>query len=180
MQNFEAYTQFHRLCEQRRSCREYQSTPLDRSTLLAVLDAGRLAPSAVNRQPVRYIVLDAATDPEARDIICQVYPRPWIATAPVYIVVVGLHNEAWHRGYDNKDHTDVDAAIATEHICLAAAAMGLGSCWVCNFDAAKLTELLNLPEGQEPIAIIPIGYPADTDAPRRGRKSLDETVQWGR
>ncbi len=153
---------------------------IDRSLLLAILDAARLSPSAVNRQPVRYIVLDAEADPEVRDIILKVYNRPWIATAPVYIVAVGMHNQAWHRPCDGKDHADIDVAIAVEHICLAASALGLGSCWVCNFEASELHRLLLLGSDEEPVAIIPVGYPADADAPRRGRKSLDEIVQWGR
>ncbi|MDE6332150.1 MAG: nitroreductase family protein [Muribaculaceae bacterium] len=178
--DFSAYTRFHALAQDRRSCRNFQSEPIDRSLLLAVLDAARLAPSAVNRQPVRYMVLDAQNDPEARDIILKVYNRPWIATAPVYVIAIGLHDTAWHRPCDGKDHTDIDAAIAVEHICLAAAALGLGSCWVCNFDAPELHKLLDLGESEEPIAIVPLGYPADENAPRRGRKSLDEIVQWGR
>ena len=129
---------------------------------------------------MRYIVLDAEADPEVRDIILKVYNRPWIATAPVYIVAVGMHNQAWHRPCDGKDHADIDVAIAVEHICLAASALGLGSCWVCNFEASELHRLLQLGSDEEPVAIIPVGYPADADAPRRGRKSLDEIVQWGR
>ena len=147
--DFSAYTRFHALAQDRRSCRNY-------------------------------IVLDAEADPEVRDIILKVYNRPWIATAPVYIVAVGMHNQAWHRPCDGKDHADIDVAIAVEHICLAASALGLGSCWVCNFEASELHRLLQLGSDEEPVAIIPVGYPADADAPRRGRKSLDEIVQWGR
>lgn len=178
--DFSAYTRFHALAQDRRSCRNYLPQPVDRSLLLAILDAARLSPSAVNRQPVRYIVLDAEADPEVRDIILKVYNRPWIATAPVYIVAVGMHNQAWHRPCDGKDHADIDVAIAVEHICLTASALGLGSCWVCNFEASELHRLLQLGSDEEPVAIIPVGYPADADAPRRGRKSLDEIVQWGR
>ncbi|MDE5642617.1 MAG: nitroreductase family protein [Muribaculaceae bacterium] len=176
--DFSAYTRFHALAQDRRSCRDYLSTPVDRSLLLAILDAARLAPSAVNRQPVRYIVLDA-NDPGVRDMILKVYGRQWIATAPVYIIAVGMHGQAWHRPCDGKDHTDVDVAIAVEHLCLAAAALGLGSCWVCNFEAPELHRLLGMPDDEEPVAVIPVGYPAETDVPRRGRKSLDEIVQWG-
>ena len=110
--DFSAYTRFHALAQDRRSCRNYLPQPVDRSLLLAILDAARLSPSAVNRQPVRYIVLDAEADPEVRDIILKVYNRPWIATAPVYIVAVGMHNQAWHRPCDGKDHADIDVAIA--------------------------------------------------------------------
>lgn len=178
--DYSAYTRFHALAQERRSCRNYLPNPVDRSLLVAILDAARLAPSAVNRQPVRYIVLDADADPEARTIITRVYDRPWIATAPVYIVAVTMHDQAWHRPCDGKDHADIDVAIAVEHICLAAEALGLGSCWVCNFDAPLLHGLLGLGSDEEAAVIIPVGYKADGDVPRRGRKSLDEIVRWGR
>ena len=71
-------------------------------------------------------------------------------------------------------------AIATEHICLTATTLGLGTCWVCNFDPPQLRTDLHLPEHIEPIAIIPIGYPAyDEKAPARKRKALDDILQWG-
>lgn len=178
--DYSAYTQFHALAEMRHSCRQYKPEPVDRDTLVALFDVARLAPSACNRQPVNYLVLDATTDPEARQIILSVYDREWIATAPVYVVALGRHDEAWHRGFDDKDHTDIDVAIAVEHLCLAAQAMGLGSCWVCNFDAGKLHELLGLEPETEPVAIIPLGYSAESHTGRRGRKSLDQIVRWHR
>lgn len=181
MHTLEKYTRFHALAQQRRSCREFQSDrPVDHSTLVALFDDARLAPSAVNRQPVSFLVLDTANDPEAREIIRSVYDRPWISTAPVYIIALGHHDQAWHRPHDGKDHTDIDVAIAVEHLCLAATALGLGSCWVCNFDAAKLHDALGLPADVEPVVILPVGYPAQTDEPRRGRKSLQEIVKWHR
>lgn len=178
--DFQAYTQFHALAEQRRSCRNYLPTPVDHDTLVALFDAARLAPSACNLQPVNYLVLDTATDPEARDIVSSVYDRKWIATAPVYVVALGRHDQAWHRPTDGKDHTDIDVAISVEHLCLAAQAMGLGSCWVCNFDATRLHQLLGLDPGTEAVAIIPLGYPAEDHSARRGRKSLAEIVRWSR
>lgn len=178
--DFQAYTQFHALAEQRHSCRNYLPTPVDHDTLVALFDAARLAPSACNLQPVNYLVLDTATDPGARQIIMSVYDRQWIGTAPVYIIALGRHDQAWHRQSDGKDHTDIDVAISVEHLCLAAQAMGLGSCWVCNFDAARLHQLLGLAEDTEAVAIIPLGYPAGVPASRRGRKSLAETVKWSR
>ena len=74
---------------------------------------------------------------------------------------------------------DVDLAIAAEHICLAAASLQLGTCWVCNFDPEALRNCLNLTENQEPVVIIPIGYPAEGSiVPKKSRKELDEIVEW--
>lgn len=173
-----AYPQLYELARDRFSCRAYSQRPVEKDTLLAVLDVARLAPSACNKQPWLFLIADSD---ELRNAIFDSYNREWIRTAPEFIVACGVHDEAWHRGCDGKDHTDVDLSIAIEHICLAATAMELATCWVCNFDPAKISEAFNLPEGVEPIAIIPIGYPAEgTEIPEKKRKSLDEIVKWGK
>ena len=83
------------------------------------------------------------------------------------------------RQYDGKNHTDVDVAIAVEHICLSAASLGLGTCWICNFDPELLGRKLGLPEDAVPVAIIPIGYPEpDAVVPQKNRKTFDEIVKW--
>jgi nitroreductase len=94
------------------------------------------------------------------------------------IVVVGLHEVAWKRNQDAKDHTDIDAAIAIDHITLQAADLGLGTCWVCNFDAEKCHEILKLKPTEEPIALVPLGYPESDDIPVKKRKGLEELVVW--
>ena len=74
----------------------------------------------------------------------------------------------------------MDCSIAAEHICLAAAAAGLGTCWICNFDPAKLREAISVPEHIEPVVVLAIGYPsAQSVAPEKKRKHLDEIVRWG-
>lgn len=174
----EQYPQFYNLSEHRYSCRGYSDKPVTRDLLIAMLDAVRLAPSACNRQPWKFLVIDT---PELRHAVQKSYDREWFNSAPVYIVALGLHDVAWHRPFDGKDHTDVDVSIAVEHLCLAATTLGLGTCWVCNFDSALLSEALDLPEGVEPVAIIPVGYPLDgTHAPEKNRKPLDEIVKWGK
>lgn len=91
-------------------------------------------------------------------LIQQSYPREWFAEAPLYIVVCADSSVAWVRKTDNKNHSDIDAAITTEHICLAATEQGLGSCWVCNFDSDTLKENLHLSPNEYPVAIISLGY----------------------
>ncbi len=184
----EQYASFASLVASRRSCRAFhEDKPVERDLVRAIVDAARLAPSAVNRQPWHFIAIDC-TDPAMaaeRDAILAAYPRPWIATAPVIIVACEDHGAAWHRAVDDKDHSDIDIAIATEHIMLAAAALGLGACWVCNFDPAALTGPLAIPEGVEPAVIIPIGYPARNNPrgeyrPASDRKPIDEILSWGK
>lgn len=173
-----SFAQFVNLVSSRHSCRKYKKdTPVGHDLIRTVLDTARLAPSACNRQPWSFIVLEGE---QGREICSRAYDREWIRTAPAFIIVCGHHDEAWHRSFDGKDHTDVDIAIATEHICLTATTLGLGTCWVCNFDPALLAADLHLPEGTEPIVIIPIGYPDyDEQAPARRRKELDDILQWG-
>lgn len=176
--NTDAYPNLYRLAELRYSCRAYSDRKVERDTILAILDVVRLAPSACNRQPWMFLIAD---DEEQRKAIFESYNREWIRTAPEFIIACGLHDEAWHRAHDGKDHTDVDVSIAVEHLCLAAASLDLGTCWVCNFDPAVIREAFALPAEVEPIAIIPLGYPAEgSEVPAKKRKELSEIMKWGK
>ena len=93
----EQYPQFYNLSERRYSCRGYSDRPVTRDLIMAVFDAVRLAPSACNRQPWKFLVIDT---PELRHAIQKSYDREWFDSAPVYVVALGLHEEAWHRPYD--------------------------------------------------------------------------------
>ena len=137
-----------------------------------IMECVRLAPSAVNLQPWRFRIV---TDQEAIAKLQSCYKRDWLSTAPCIIVACANHEESWHRRADNKDHADIDLAIAVEHICLAATEQGLATCWVCNFDAAKCREQLALPENLEPIALVPLGY-AEDEMGEKKRKSLEEIM----
>lgn len=171
------YTTFRDLVSERYSCRKYSEREVSRDDVLAILEAARLAPSACNRQPWRFIVLDK---PENRVIAQEAYNREWIRPVKTFIIACGDHTKAWHRGSDGKDHTDVDISIAVEHVCLAATTMGLGTCWICNFDADILSQRLNLPDGIEPIAIIPVGYPEEgMKMTEKIRSDIQDIVQWG-
>lgn len=169
------YNRFLELVNQRYSCRNFSERPIPQELLIQVLEAARLAPSACNRQPWRFVVV---TDrPTRADILAK--SRECFMKAPALIVACGDHSTAWHRVADNKDHTDVDISIAVEHICLAATALGLGTCWVCSFDAEATRRAIAIPDGWEPIALIPIGYPADGEhATPKQRKTPDEIIRW--
>ncbi len=172
------YTEFMATVANRYSCRKYLSTPVRREEILKVLESARLAPSACNKQPWQFIVAD---NKELCSEIATCYDREWAKTAPAFIIACGIHNEAWHRACDGKDHTDVDLSIAIEHICLAATTLGLGTCWVCNFDTDRLQSVLNLPNDMEAIALIPIGYPDNNvTTPEKKRKEIEEIVKWGK
>ena len=112
-----AYNDFMTIATQRYSCRSYSDRRVERDVISLVIDAARLAPSATNRQPWTFHIVDGG---DLKREITACYGREWILEAPALIIAVGDHNAAWHRG-DGKDHTDIDIAIAVEHICLAAA-----------------------------------------------------------
>ncbi len=166
---------FSNLLLRRYSVRNYLSTPVEETKILKVLEAARLAPSAANYQPWHFIVV---TKPENLIKLHAAYHREWFKTAPVVIVACADHSVSWKRKYDGKNSADIDVAIAIDHITLQAAELGLGTCWICNFDPKKCNETLNLPSHIEPIAMIPLGYPADKKAPVKKRKSPDEIIRW--
>ena len=164
------------LMKQRCSVRKFEQRPIEREKLMYVLEAARVAPSACNFQPWRFLVL------EDRALIGRISPV-WVkaSNAPVVIVACGDHKQAWRRR-DGKDHCDIDLAIAVDHMTLAAAEVGLGTCWICSFDAYECAAILELPEQLEPAVLLPIGYPAQTKSADRHeaeRKPLDAIISWG-
>lgn len=163
------------IIENRYSVRSYQQKEVEKEKLIKILEAGQLAPSAVNNQPWHFIVV---REPDNHAKFSEIYHRDWFKEAPVYIIVCGDHNTAWKRKEDDKDHTDIDAAIAIDHMTLQATELGLGTCWICNFYVEKCREFFQLPEHIEPIAILSLGYPSDDKIPTKKRKSLNKIVHW--
>ncbi len=165
------------LAKSRFSLRKYKPKPVKEEDLNYVLEAGRVAPSAVNYQPWHFLVLQ---EKESLEKIHQCYHREWFRDAPAVIVLLGNHKQGWKRA-DGKDHTDIDIAIAADHMTLAAVDRGMGTCWVCNFDQKKTVDLFNIPDHLEPVVFLPLGYPnTETDPERHTklRKPLSEIVSF--
>lgn len=165
-----------KLIQERYSVRNYLNKEVEKEKLDYILECARLAPSACNFQPWRFYVIQ---NTDAKAEVLKSYDRAWMVNPPVYIVVTKNADEAWERK-DGKSSGDIDAAIVAEHICLAAADCGLGTCWVCNFDLQILSSALNLPRNEEAIALFPIGYAADKEGnrPEKKRKTIDEITRW--
>ncbi|HOI10660.1 MAG TPA: nitroreductase family protein [Myxococcota bacterium] len=159
---------FQELVARRRSVRAYRPDPVAQADLDRVLEAARLAPTAVNKQPFRLVLLPTAT---RADDLARIYHRPWFVQAPWVLGVLAVPDEAWVRK-DGKNHAEIDAAIVMDHVVLAATDLGLGTCWVCNFDPDAAREVLALPPTIAPIAFTPLGHPADEPRPKV-RKDLD-------
>jgi nitroreductase len=165
--------EFSELIRTRYSVRAYKPDPVEDDKLEQILEAARLAPTAANRQPFRILVIHT----EGRqDELGRIYRRGWFVDAPIILCACGVPAENWVR-MDGKNYNDVDVTIAMDHLILAAANLGLGTCWVAAFDPEAAREVLNLPAGVEPVAFTPLGYPADTPSEKR-RKPLDELVRY--
>jgi nitroreductase len=165
--------EFGELIAKRYSVRAYKADPVPEEYLQKVLQAARLAPTAANRQPFQvYVVSTAGREEELR----KVYHRPWFTQAPLVLCVCMLPAQAWVRvKYDGKCYAEVDAAIVMDHMILAAAEIGLGTCWIADFNPAAAREALKLPEGVEPLLFTPLGFPADQSKPKE-RKPQAELI----
>jgi nitroreductase len=164
--------EFSKLIKERYSVRAYTPDPVEDEKLEKVLEAARLAPTAANRQPFQLLVIHTEGREEE---LYDIYQKAWFVEPPLVICACGLKEQGWTRR-DGKSYVDVDVAIAMDHLILAAANEGLGTCWVGAFDPDAARRVLGLPEGVEPIAFTPLGYPADEPGTKK-RKPLDELVR---
>lgn len=162
------------LSRERFSARKFTSDAVSLEDIDYIMECVRLAPSAVNKQPWKWLIVRSET---AKQQLQEAYDRSWFKTAPMYIVGMKNVEENWERRYDGKPHGDIDVAIAAEHLCLAATERGLGTCWVCAFDPAIVRQHFHR-DGFEPVVIVPIGHIAD-DCPRseKKRKAIEEIVE---
>jgi len=165
---------FLELAKARYSVRNFKSQPVELEKLELVLEAGRIAPTACNNQPQRIKVI---TSPSELSKVDECTPCRF--NAPAVLLVCYDKTACWRRRFDDADSGDIDASIVTTHLMLAAQEIGLGTCWVMYFDPVKTIELLALPENIIPVAMLPIGYPAEDAMPadmHSQRFSLDEII----
>lgn len=167
---------FATLAAERYSLRKFSDRPVEEEKLLAVLESGRRAPTAHNLQPQRILVLRSPEALERADRCASSHLH-----APVMLVVSYDPEEAWKREEDGKNHGEIDAAIAAAQMMLEAADLGLGTTYVGMFDPEKLCEAFPELKGLVPIALLPLGYPAEDAHPSRlhgSRKPLEELVTY--
>ncbi len=175
---------FYELVRNRQSDRAYDTRPVEKDKVLRIIEAARLAPSACNAQPWRFIVVDDAelknklADAAASRILGI---NHFTKQAPVHIVIVmepANLNSNFGSLVKGKTFPLIDIGIAAEHICLAAKAEGLGSCMLGWFDEPAVKKLLNIPKARRVTLIITIGYPLTGDVREKRRKALDEVVSF--
>jgi len=166
--------EYSQLIKERYSVRKLDSRPVEEEKIAAILEAARVSPTAVNKQPQRILVLrDAKSMEKLKEC------TPYTFNAPMALAVCCNRDEAWVRPYDNYNSGVIDASVIGTHIMLAIHDLGLGSTWVGHFDPVMFRKLYNLPDNIEPVVIFPIGYLAPEAKPahlHEKRRPLEETV----
>lgn len=178
---------FPELIRTRQSVRRYSSKPVENELVLRCLEAGRLAPSASNSQPWRFIVIN---DPEIRNKVAEATTNKGIPInnfakqAPVLIVIVIERPPFITRmagNIKNKDFEWTDLGIAAEHFCLQATELGLGTCMIGWFDEKKIIELLSVPKNKRIGLVITLGYAAENYKQRQKiRKNPSEIISYNK
>lgn len=171
---------------QRKSVRAYMDKGVEEEKLLRVLEAGRLAPSAKNRQEWRFIVVrDLET---RRKLVSAAMGQKYIEQAPVTIVACAVGTD-YYMPCGQLAYT-VDVSIALSFMMLEATELGLGTCWLGAFHEDKVKDILNIPDAMRVVAVMPLGYPSEsiggtvknslirTLATGSYRKPLDEIVYY--
>ena len=152
--------EFNTVIQNRYSCRAFAARAVEQEKVDRILEAGRIAPTAVNKQPVH---VWAVTDPDTLEAIKGVTRSNY--GAPLLLVVGCRPADAWVRRYDNKNGAEVDASIVATYLMLAAENEGLATLWVGSFDPSGLAGLLPSTEGYDLVAMINVGYPSEDSAP---------------
>ena len=182
----------------RRSIRRFKQDAVPDEMIRELLNAARLAPSALNCQPWRFVVIKS---PSCKERLAKVVPQPFATQAPLVIAVCVDKNamsgeylkqkieelfkarsffapptEKFNPNYDankrptepeiDQSYLNLNVAIAIDHLTLRAVDLGLGICWVMDFDNKKVKEILSLDDRYEPFVLLPVGFPAQRPKPR--------------
>jgi nitroreductase len=162
----------------RRSIRKYAKKEVEDEKLKKILEAGRLAPSAGNRQEWRYVIVK---DPKTREKLSEAaLGQKFVAEAP--IVIVACAQTDGHIMACGQPSYPIDVAISIDHMTLVAVEEGLGTCWIGAFKEDKVKKILGIPEEIRVVELLTLGYP-EFIPPPSPRKNLEEIVmyeKWGK
>ena len=166
--------EFDKVIRKRKSTRRFSDKKVDKDTLLKILEAGRLAPTAKNIQPIKIYVVESEEGFKSID-----KASPCRYNAPVVLVVCGDKNKAFTKG----EHStyEVDASIVATHMMLEATNIGVDNIWVDMFDRDILREEFSIPEDLVPVCILPAGYKSKICPPspfHKIRKDIDKLVEY--
>jgi len=164
------------LAKNRYSSRKYENRAVETEKLTAILEAGRVAPTAANQQPCIFLVLNNAKALAKLSNACTPHG------APLALIVCADKKTAWIRPFDNASMIDIDATIAADQMMMCAQDMGLSTCWITYFDPSIVRSQFNIPADIVPVNILVIGYGADKPQPpdrhAQTRKPLDAIVKY--
>jgi nitroreductase len=163
------------IIKKRKSIRSYQNKDVEKEKLDYIIEAFRLAPSAANKQPWKLIIIKDKKTIKKISHTCFFKNPKWLNQAPLIIACCTYPEDSYKKigGYLNSHQ--IDLGIAFEHLILAAAEHGLGTCWIGAFDESEVKKVLKIPENVNVLAFTPVGYP-NKEAPGRSRKPISEIV----
>ena len=164
---------FIELAKRRYSERYFADTPLEEEKNYQLLEAGRIAPTACNNQPQRFYVLKSSVALAKAAQLTHTY------NAPVVVLVCYIHADAWHNPRDGFCSGDMDASIAASSMMFEAEDLGVHSIWLRGFDAGKVQEAFDLPDGTVPSLMLALGYPSEKSKPaplHEQREPIEEFV----
>ena len=168
---------FFELAKERYSLRAFDGRPVEPEALQKILEAGRIAPTAKNSQPFKVYVLQSEDALEKANRLSKC-----IYGSTTVLMVCELTDVMWQNPFDEGvDMGEVDTSIVTTHMMLEAQDLGIGSCWVGLFSPSQAKAVFELPENENPVALLPLGYPKEGAAPadrHTQRKPLEELVEY--
>lgn len=170
--------EFYDLISTRESIRNYDPhKTVSEEVLERILNAGRIAPSAVNYQPWKFKVISS---PVMLEKVRACYGRSWFHEAPHILIVSGFRDKAWTRSFDGYNSIETDLAIAMTHLILAAENEGVATCWIAHYDPALLRTALELKDNEEVFSITPLGYPKEDfrKLMKKNRRPLEEIAEF--
>lgn len=157
--------------KKRQSVRSYQDKEIPEEILQQILEAGRLAPSANNKQHWKFIVVK---DEDLRKkLVPACKNQKFVGEAPV--VIAGCGNDPDYVMTCGEHSYSIDLAIALDHMSLEAASLGLGTCWIGAFYQEQVKEILGVPEDVRIVNLLTLGYPKKLET-KTGRKPLSEII----
>ena len=166
---------FLELCAERYSCRSFADTPLSDEVLQQILEAGRLAPTAMNLQPQRIFVI------RSEEALTKMRTVKKCYGANTVLMICGDTEVACNKPIVDHSMAEMDCTIATTQMMLAARSLGVGSCWICAFDVPAMAKVFDLPANLTPYVLLALGYPSEDAQPSPRhfeRLPLSETVKF--
>lgn len=164
---------FLELATSRYSVRSFSSRTVEPEKIEKILQAAKVAPTAVNFQPQKIYVIKS---PEAMAKLAAIRP---LFGAPLAVIVCYDESLSWKNSRDaGHDSGEVDASIVCTHMMLQAWELGIGSCWIGAFSPAAVSEAFGIPANEHPVAILPLGYPADDCQPSERHLSYRDSSEW--